>query len=80
MQLLLNSLVNGSATVELGERGRARTEGEKSGIQELNDAVAAARAADKELTYSSAVTRVLAEKPALYSAYRDSLMAGEGAN
>jgi phage I-like protein len=80
MQLLLNSLVNGSATVELGERGRARTEGEKSGIQELNDAVAAVRATDKELTYSSAVTRVLAEKPALYSAYRDSLMAGEGAN
>jgi hypothetical protein len=75
---LLQAVTSGSAIVELGERGRARTGGDKNGVQAFTDAIAAARAADVKLSYGDAVNKVLSENPALAVSYRESLMAGEG--
>jgi phage I-like protein len=70
---LLEKLVDGSAVVDLSERGysgRRELDGGDT-VRRFNEAVKALMEADKNLDYGSAVEAVAKEKPQLFSEYRE---------
>jgi phage I-like protein len=76
---LLEMVLKGVAAVELGERGRSRTDsGTATGIKVFTDAVTKEMTENNKLSYVEATRKVAQEQPDLYTEYMGSLHAGEG--
>jgi phage I-like protein len=76
---LLECLVKGTAVVELNELGAARNvvdDGAQNGKKQFSEAVDKA-IETRKLNYADAVTAVATERPDLYAAYRESVLAGD---
>lgn len=79
LQKLLEMALKGSAVVELGERGRSRTNTESdTGVKAFTDAITKTMTENAKLSYVEATRKVALEAPDLYDNYVSSLHAGEG--
>jgi phage I-like protein len=65
---------DGSAVVELGERGGKAPDYNGDAIKDFTTEIAKMRTADKTLTYAEAAMRLSTERPELHKAYLDATM------
>lgn len=78
LKALLEMALKGSAVVELGERGRSRTDSSSStGVKAFTDAVTKEMSTNTKLSYVDATKKVAQEQPDLYTDYMGSLHSGD---